>query len=95
MQGVETSGKSARTVVKTIIALGRELGMRITVEGVESAEQAAFLDSVNADQVQGYFFGRPVSAAEVSVEILKSFRRPLPARHLTTVAKRGVMKLIA
>jgi EAL domain-containing protein (putative c-di-GMP-specific phosphodiesterase class I) len=69
--------------------------MRITVEGVETAEQAAFLDSVNADQVQGYFFGRPIPASEVNVEILKSFRRPLPARHLTTVAKRGVMKLTA
>jgi diguanylate cyclase (GGDEF)-like protein len=95
MQGIETSGKSARTVVKSIIALGRELDMRITVEGVETAEQAAFLDSVNADQVQGYFFGRPVPASEVSVEILKSFRRLLPARHPITVVKRGVMKLIA
>jgi diguanylate cyclase (GGDEF)-like protein len=95
MQGVETSGKNARTVVKTIIALGRELGMRITVEGVETAEQAAFLDSVNADQVQGYFFGRPVPASEISVEILKSFRRPITAWHRATVVRRGVMKLTA
>jgi diguanylate cyclase (GGDEF)-like protein len=95
MQGVDTSGKSAGTVVKTIIALGRELNMRITVEGVETAEQVAFLDGVNADQVQGYFFGGPVPSSEVGVEILKSFRRPLPARRLATVAQRGVMKLIA
>jgi diguanylate cyclase (GGDEF)-like protein len=95
MQGVDTSGKSAGTVVKTIIALGRELDMRITVEGVETAEQVAFLDGVNADQVQGYFFGGPVPSSEVGVEILRSFRRPLPARRLATVAQRGVMKLIA
>jgi diguanylate cyclase (GGDEF)-like protein len=95
MRGVETSGKNAGTVVKTIIALGRELDMRITVEGVETAEQAAFLDSINADQVQGYFFGRPVPASEVSLEILKSFRRPFSTRHPATVVKRGVMKLIA
>jgi diguanylate cyclase (GGDEF)-like protein len=81
MQGMDTSGKNAGTVVKTIIALGRELDMRITVEGVETAQQAAFLDRVNADQVQGYFFGRPIPVSEISAEILKSFRRSLPAQH--------------
>jgi diguanylate cyclase (GGDEF)-like protein len=55
MQAVGSSGKNAGTVVvKTIIALGREMDMRITVEGVETAQQMAFLDGVNADQVQGY-----------------------------------------
>jgi diguanylate cyclase (GGDEF)-like protein len=82
MQGIDASGKNAGTVVKTIIALGRELHMRITVEGVETAQQVAFLDGVNADQVQGYFFGRPMPTSEISAEILKSFRRSLPAQHL-------------
>ena len=44
MRGFNGSGRDARTVVKTIIALGRELNMRVTVEGVENAKQAAFLD---------------------------------------------------
>ena len=44
MQGFDASGRDAETVVKTIIALGRELHMRVTVEGVETAQQAAFLD---------------------------------------------------
>jgi EAL domain-containing protein (putative c-di-GMP-specific phosphodiesterase class I) len=47
----------------------------IDVEGVETAQQAAFLDEINADQVQGYFFGRQVPASEIGAEILKSFRR--------------------
>jgi EAL domain-containing protein (putative c-di-GMP-specific phosphodiesterase class I) len=59
MQELDAPGNNAGTVVKAIIALGRELDMRITVEGVETAQQAAFLREVNADQVQGYFFGRP------------------------------------
>jgi diguanylate cyclase (GGDEF)-like protein len=37
MQGFDGSGREAKTVVKTIIALGRELNMRVTVEGVETA----------------------------------------------------------
>jgi EAL domain-containing protein (putative c-di-GMP-specific phosphodiesterase class I) len=47
MQGFDGSGRDAKTVVKTIIALGRELNMRVTVEGVETATQAAFLDKAS------------------------------------------------
>jgi diguanylate cyclase (GGDEF)-like protein len=86
MQELEVPGTNAGTVVKAIIALGRELDMRITVEGVETAQQAAFLDEVNADQVQGYFFGRPMPATEIGGEILRSFRRSLQTEH----ARHGV-----
>jgi diguanylate cyclase (GGDEF)-like protein/PAS domain S-box-containing protein len=75
MQGFDGSGRDVKTVVKTIIALGRELNMRVTVEGVETATQAAFLDKADGDQAQGFFFGRPVPAAEVSANILADFRR--------------------
>ena len=53
MQGFNGSGRDARTVVKTIIALGRELNMRVTVEGVENAKQAAFLDRSMATRPRG------------------------------------------
>ena len=79
MQGVEGSGRDARTIVKTIIALGRELNMRVTVEGVETAAQAAFLDKADGDQVQGFFFGRPVPGSEVSAYILADFQKTHPA----------------
>jgi diguanylate cyclase (GGDEF)-like protein/PAS domain S-box-containing protein len=75
MQGFDGSGRDVKTVVKTIIALGRELNMRVTVEGVETATQAAFLDKADGDQAQGFFFGRPVPAAEVSANILADFRK--------------------
>ena len=67
-------------MVKTIIALGRELDMRVTVEGVETTQQAAFLDRVDADQVQGFFFGRPLSGAEIGVELLKHLQKRLSAQ---------------
>ncbi len=69
------SGREAETVVKTIIALGRELDMRVTVEGVETAGQVAFLDHANADQVQGFFFGRPMVGTEVAATILSDFQQ--------------------
>ena len=75
MQGFEGSSRDAKTVVKTIIALGRELKMRVTVEGVETAAQAAFLDKADGDQAQGFFFGRPVPSSEVSANILADFQK--------------------
>jgi EAL domain-containing protein (putative c-di-GMP-specific phosphodiesterase class I) len=77
MKGFEDSDscRDAETVVRTIIALGRELNMRVTVEGVETAAQAAFLATADGDQAQGFFFGRPVPASEVSTIIFQDFRR--------------------
>ena len=77
--GLRGSGRDAETVVKTIIGLGRELNMRVTVEGVETAAQAAFLDKADGDQVQGFFFGRPVPGSEVSAYILADFQKTHPA----------------
>lgn len=70
MQEHKGSDRHAQTIVKAIIALGRELNMRVTVEGIETARQAAFVDDANGDQVQGFFFGRPVPASEVAAEVL-------------------------
>ena len=69
------SRHDAETVVKTIIALGRELHMQVTVEGVETAGQAAFLDQANADLVQGFYFGHPIPARDVAADILADFQR--------------------
>ena len=94
MQGFDGSGRDVKTVVKTIIALGRELNMRVTVEGVETATQAAFLDKADGDQAQGFFFGRPVPASEVSANILADFKRHAlaPSSAIVPVGKHGLVK---
>jgi diguanylate cyclase (GGDEF)-like protein len=75
MQGFDNPGRDAEKVVKTIIALGRELRMEVTVEGVETANQAAFIDKADVDQVQGFFFGHPGPAADVATTILADYQR--------------------
>jgi diguanylate cyclase (GGDEF)-like protein len=75
MQGFDGADRDAETVVKAIIALGRELHMRVTAEGVETAKQVAFLDEAHGDQAQGFFFGRPIPASEVAASILAEFRQ--------------------
>jgi EAL domain-containing protein (putative c-di-GMP-specific phosphodiesterase class I) len=67
--------------------------MRVTVEGVETATQAAFLDKADGDQAQGYFFGRPVPASEVSANILADFQK----KHLAlppAIAPAGTRRVV-
>jgi len=84
MESFEKSGRDVETVVKTIIALGREMNMRVTVEGVETPQQVDFLYDADADQVQGFYFGKPVPAAEISADILKNFRKTLAGEPVET-----------
>ena len=78
MESFEKSGRNVETVVRTIIALGREMNMRVTVEGVETSKQVDFLYDADADQVQGFYFGKPVPASEIGADMLEDFRKTLP-----------------
>jgi EAL domain-containing protein (putative c-di-GMP-specific phosphodiesterase class I) len=75
MQGLGSDDGRVATVVRTIIALGRELHMTITVEGVETAEQLHFLEAADAQQAQGFYFAKPMSAEDTAILILDDLRR--------------------
>ena len=60
----KASGSDA--IVRAALALARELGIETVVEGVETAEQLALLRAWGARIVQGYYFARPLPAAEVA-----------------------------
>ncbi|MCJ2020462.1 EAL domain-containing protein [Methylobacterium sp. E-065] len=47
------------TIVRAIANLGHNLGLQVTVEGVETAEQLAILRQLGCDQMQGYLFAKP------------------------------------
>ena len=53
------SDPQKNTIVSTIIGLGHSLDLKITAEGVETAEQLEYLKAFGCDEVQGYFCGRP------------------------------------
>ena len=48
-----------RAMVSALIGLAHNFGMRVIVEGVETAEQLALLQKLGGDEVQGYLLGRP------------------------------------
>ncbi len=56
----------AAAIVHAVVSLGRGLGMQVTAEGVETADQQLFLRAAGVHAMQGYRFGRPVPAAEIS-----------------------------
>ena len=57
--------RRAYAVVKAMALLGRELGMTVVAEGVETIEQQAAVASAGVDAVQGYFHARPMPAEEM------------------------------
>jgi diguanylate cyclase (GGDEF)-like protein len=62
----------ARGVLRTIIALGRTLGLPVTAEGIETENEAAFVKKLRCDQAQGYLFSRPLPETEVANFIMQA-----------------------
>ena len=49
-------------IARTIVAMAKALGLATVAEGVETAEQLELLKTMGCDQIQGYFFSRPLPA---------------------------------
>ncbi len=60
-----TSNDEALAVLRSIIFLGKALGMAITVEGVETREQFDLLKRERCTEVQGYLISRPVPSGDI------------------------------
>jgi EAL domain-containing protein (putative c-di-GMP-specific phosphodiesterase class I) len=56
-----------RDLVRTILTLGRELGLHVTAEGVTNAAQLERLRELGCADAQGYFFSAPLTGEELAV----------------------------
>jgi EAL domain-containing protein (putative c-di-GMP-specific phosphodiesterase class I) len=66
-------------IAKAIITMAHSLQLKVTAEGVETAAQLAFLVSNSCNDVQGYYFSRPLPGAEC-VALLKQQLQLRPSR---------------
>ena len=64
------NNKKVERIIATIISLVRSLNMHVIAEGVENEMQYKFLNLVECDEIQGYYFSRPIEAKEYE-ELLK------------------------
>ena len=53
-------------IVKAIVQLARSLNLSLVAEGVERAEELAYVESLGIEEVQGYFFAKPMSAEQLT-----------------------------
>ena len=66
-----SKGSGNKAVVKAAIGLALALDVEVIAEGVETAEQLAWLQAAGCDQVQGYYFSKPVTAAAFEAMLRK------------------------
>lgn len=67
------SNDEDKIIVRTIVDLGRNLGLKLVAEGVEKPSHLIWLKSVGCDVVQGYYFSKPLRESQ----LLQFLARPL------------------
>ncbi len=73
-------GPQSKAIIRAVLALGESLNIPVLAEGVETAEQLAFLTEQGCDEVQGYLLGRPGPDASASLEQDVLASKPLRRR---------------
>ncbi len=69
----------ARAIIRSVIGLGRGLGVPVVAEGVETSEQLEALRDEGCDQVQGYLIARPNPIGHFAGVVLDRSETPLRA----------------
>ena len=64
IDGIEEGDKD-RAIVRTIINLAKNLSVKVIAEGVENVNQRDFLRQESCDEIQGYFYYKPMAAIEI------------------------------
>ena len=61
-------------IISTIINMGKTLHRKVVAEGVETEEQLSILREYRCDEIQGYFFSRPMPAPDLTAFLQEKMR---------------------
>lgn len=70
------------SLVRSMISIGHDLGIKVIAEGVETAEQLGFLHHAGCDELQGYFYSHPLKPEECLTFLSSKSNLQLPAHIL-------------
>ncbi|HEX4984547.1 MAG TPA: EAL domain-containing protein [Burkholderiales bacterium] len=74
VRGIPES-KDDEAIVEAIIAMAHSLQLKVVAEGVETREQYDFLSRLGCDQIQGYYFSKPIPSSEIIKLLFKTMTR--------------------
>ncbi|MGE3141759.1 MAG: EAL domain-containing protein, partial [Hyphomonadaceae bacterium] len=66
----------SKTIIQAVVTLGRGLGMDFVAEGVETEYDAVMMTHFGCNELQGYFFSRPIDADAMSAFITRHRAQP-------------------
>jgi diguanylate cyclase (GGDEF)-like protein/PAS domain S-box-containing protein len=81
VRGAAVKGSRSAEIMKAIVALATSLDMETTAEGAETREELELIRSIGCSHIQGYLFGRPMSAEEA---LQRASRDGLPVQERIT-----------
>ncbi len=64
VQGAAQGSAESLAIINAVVAMAKSLKMTTTAEGVETSEEAELIRNLGCDKIQGYYFGRPMTATD-------------------------------
>jgi diguanylate cyclase (GGDEF)-like protein/PAS domain S-box-containing protein len=66
VQGAAQGSAESLAIINAVVAMAKSLKMTTTAEGVETIEEMQLIRSLGCDKIQGFYFGRPMTAGDAS-----------------------------
>jgi EAL domain-containing protein (putative c-di-GMP-specific phosphodiesterase class I) len=79
VQAMEGNAR-VRGMLNSIMSLSRNLGLKVTAEGIETELQAGMIQDMQCDFIQGYLTGRPAKSEDLAAFIMTRFAKQIKAR---------------
>lgn len=73
VRGISSESEKDKAIIKSIIQIAKNLDMQVLAEGVETEEQFRYLKNKKCDEIQGYYFYKPMPTDEIETIMAEAF----------------------